>query len=460
MKIPHLCRQVVAMSILIAIGAASAQPKEQPATLPVYTPPSQYPIPYQIPKADEITKTLERIRVRLEKGMVIQIIDSRTKEPITDLSKSNPNAVMDRGERSNFGVITYPTGVINSGMLLCAEVTGDKQFSDFVVKQYQYFSDNYAKLEGWGVPDPPNNRRNPFWNFYKPDSLDACGAMGAAMVKARRMNVGPDMKTIIDRWANYVHKEQFRLDDGTLARNRPFPNALWGDDMYMSVPLLAQYGKLTGDKEYFDDAVKQVLQMSKVLFTPEKGLYAHAWHKGNAENHPRYYWGRANGWCMVAMVELLELLPEDHPGRADVIKQLQAHARGVAEVQSGSGLWHQMLDRDDSYLETSCTAMFSYAMAKGVNHGWLSPTSYASAAVAGWNGLTTHISDEGKLDSVCIGTSYADDAVYYYHRPAIDDIHGYGPVLLCGAEMIRLVKNDHLNATSGRNAPVMFQEKK
>ena len=98
--------------------------------------------------------------------------------------------------------------------------------------------------------------------------------------------------------------------------------------MYMSVPLLAQYGKLTGNNEYFDDAAKQVLQMSKYLFDADKGLYAHAWNEGNPTNHPRYYWGRANGWCMVAMVELLEVLPENHPQRADIIKQLQLHARG------------------------------------------------------------------------------------------------------------------------------------
>ena len=230
--------------------------------------------------------------------------------------------------------------------------------------------------------------------------------------------------------------------------------------MYMSVPLLAQMGKLTGDKSYYDDAVKQVLQMSAHLFVPEKGLYAHGWHAGNPTNHPRYYWGRANGWCMVAMVELLDVLPEDHPGRADVIKQLQLHARGIAEVQSGSGLWHQLLDREDSYLETSCTAMFTYSLAKGVNRGWLNPTSYGSVAVAGWDGLSTRISPDGKVDGTCVGTNYADDAVYYYNRPAIDDIHGYGPTLLAASEIIRLMQNEHLRGTVGPASPVMFIERK
>jgi rhamnogalacturonyl hydrolase YesR len=162
---------------------------------------------------------------------------------------------------------------------------------------------------------------------------------------------------------------------------------------------------------------------------------------------------------MVAMVELLEVLPENHPGRADVIEQLKLHARGVAELQADTGLWHQLLDRDDSYTETSCTAMFTYAMARAVNRGWLSAASYGPVAVAGWNGLSTQITDDGRVLKTCIGTSYADDAVYYYHRPATDDIHGYGPVLLAGAEMIKLMKNDRFDISSSRAGPVIFMEK-
>src|SRR4051812_1067818 len=194
----HISKLLRAGTIAFAFTFAAGA---QPATQPSYTPPPQYPVPYVLPKVDEIKQTLDRVRQRLETGVAVRVIDSKTGEPITDFSTQVPNAIMDRGEGKRFPVISYPMGVINSGMLLAAEVTGDAKYSDFVVKQYQYFNDNYAVLEKWGVTEP-NPRKNPFWNFYKPDSLDACGAMGAAMVKARRMNVGPDMKVIINRWAN------------------------------------------------------------------------------------------------------------------------------------------------------------------------------------------------------------------------------------------------------------------
>ena len=85
---------------------------------------------------------------------------------------------------------------------------------------------------------------------------------------------------------------------------------------------------------------------------------------------------------MVAMAELLSVMPEDHPDRAKVLEIFQRGARGAAETQGGTGLWHQLLDRTDSYLETSASAMFTFAIARGVNRGWL-PPSYAPVAQTG-----------------------------------------------------------------------------
>ena len=136
----------------------------------------------------------------------------------------------------------------------------------------------------------------------------------------------------------------------------------------------------------------------------------------------------------MSLVELLDVLPQDHPLRGRILQLFQAHAQALASLQAGDGLWHQMLDRTDTYTETSCSAMFTYALAKGVNHGWLDPAAYGPVALEGWNGLSTRVDDQGHITGTCIGTGYADDYVYYYHRPAVDDIHGYGPVLLAGSE--------------------------
>ena len=129
----------------------------------------------------------------------------------------------------------------------------------------------------------------------------------------------------------------------------------------MSVPALAQMGKLTGDTKYYDEAVKQVTQFSKRMFNQQKGLYMHGWVEGMTV-HPEFHWARANGWGILTAVELLDVLPANHPGRPAILDLLKAHAKGLAAQQSGSGFWHQLLDRNDSYLETSATAIYVYCL--------------------------------------------------------------------------------------------------
>jgi rhamnogalacturonyl hydrolase YesR len=450
------------VSVLLVSIAPAAEPAVGPggpATNPSNSDPPrtpQYPVSYRPQTPEQIKATLDRVRDRLDAATGSRIVARQSHEAVADVSKPG-DYLLDSGPERKFSSYSYPMGVIYSGMLLANEVTGDAKYADFVTKRYQMFADNLPALSKWPKDEM---RRNPFRNMLNPTNLDACGAMGASMGRAQRMKVGPDLHEVIDRFADYISTKQMRLEDGTLARPRPFEKSLWLDDAYMSVPLLAQYGKISGDRKYFDDAAKQIRQFNKHLFVPAAGLYTHGANLANPDNHPNYFWGRANGWVMVATAELLDLLPEDHSDRDALIKILQDHAKGVANVQSGSGLWHQMLDRPDSYLETSCTAMFAYSMAKGVNRGWLNAQQYGPTAIAGWCGVVSKISDEGKLSDVCIGTSYADDYIYYYHRPATDDMHGYGPVLLAGSEMIRLMKNDKITIRSSDSGPTMIGEKK
>jgi rhamnogalacturonyl hydrolase YesR len=413
-----------------------------------------YPVSYAPPTVQRIEQTLDRVRQHLEEETGYTIVDSKTHEPAKDLSRPS-DVKLDSGRAGEFGPYSYPMGVIYNGMLVCGQVTGDKRYDDFVSKRFQMFADDLPALSSWPKEDL---RQNPFRKLLDPGSLDDCGAMGSSMIRARMLKVGPDLKSVIDRFADYVSNKQFRLPDGTLARNRPFPDSLWLDDAYMGTSLLSQMGKMTGQRKYLDDAAKQLKQFHHYLFVPETKLFTHGGVPATLAAQPRYYWGRANGWYFVALADLLEVLPADHPDRAELIDIFKTHAQGIATVQSGLGLWHQMLDRSDSYLETSCSAMFAYGMAKGVNHGWLNPSQYGPAAQAGWNGVVSRIGSDGHIDGTCIGTSYAADYIYYYHRPQRDDVHGYGPTLLAGAEMIRMLQNDHLRIDHSPTKPTMYLE--
>ncbi len=394
-----------------------------------------YPIPVQKPTVEEITQTLTRLLTRIEKEKPPVIIDCHHQTPITDFSTINPNARIDFGG--------YPYGVLHAAMLSATDATGDPRFADFTKKRLTLLGDHLdyfiKQAEQIGMA------KSPLKNFLDPHNLDACGAWGAALVKANLANVGPndELKPLIDKFNDFITHKQFRLADGTIARNRPEPQSLWGDDMYMSIPFLAQLGKMTGDPAYTNDAIKNAIQISARLFKADKGIYAHGWFADNADYQNEVYWGRANGWSLMALCELLDTLPDNHPQREQLLTILRAHIKGLSHLQSGTGLWHQLLDKPDTYLETSCTAMFAYGIAHSINKGWISP-SYGAVAQTAWNGIMSRQNKEGGFDGSCIGTSFAFDNLYYYYRPAVDDEHGFGPVMLAGSEMIRLLKNPNL----------------
>ncbi|MES2463729.1 MAG: glycoside hydrolase family 88 protein, partial [Armatimonadota bacterium] len=137
---------------------------------------------------------------------------------------------------------------------------------------------------------------------------------------------------------------------------------------------------------------------------------------------------------------------------------VRSQIKALVGLQSSSGMWHQLQDKPDSYLETSCSAMFAFGIARAVNRGWVSAASYGPVAITGWNAVASRINEEGGIDGTCIGTNYASDAAYYYRRPSRDDFHGHGPVLLAGAEVILLLKNDRLRIRTGPGAPIKVTE--
>jgi rhamnogalacturonyl hydrolase YesR len=244
---------------------------------------------------------------------------------------------------------------------------------------------------------------------------------------------------VIDNYANYIMTKEFRLKDGTLARNRPLPNTLWLDDLYMSLPALIQMGKLTGDKKYYDEVVKQFNLFGNRMFNKEKGLYMHGWVQDMAF-HPQFHWARANGWALLTTVEILDVLPATHPGRAAILARLKDHINGLASRQDGTGFWHQLIDRNDSYLETSATAIYTYCIAHAIDKGWIDAKAYGPMALLAWNAAASKVNDKGQVEGTCVGTGMGFDPAFYYYRPVnVFAAHGYGPVLLAGAEIYRML---------------------
>jgi unsaturated rhamnogalacturonyl hydrolase len=332
----------------------------------------------------------------------------------------------------------YWNGVLNLAFIQLGESWNKPEYIGFVEKNiafcfdsYPYFEQRYKNEGKWIYP---------FGQFFMMEELDDCGAMGGSVIEINSRQPQDRYRLYIEKAADHILNRQQRLEDGTLVRSFPVRWTLWADDLYMGLSFLARIAETTGDRKYYDDAARQVADFHKYLFDEQMGLMHHCWYSDNRQPGVAY-WGRANGWAMLAQVELLDRLPADHPRRNELINLLQRHVLGIARYQGGEGLWHQLLDKSDSYLETSCTAMFTYAIARAVNKGYIAPR-YASIALNGWMGVQSRIRDDGQIEGICAGTGTADDLIHYYHRPTpLNDIHGIGAVLLAGCEVLRLLPN-------------------
>jgi rhamnogalacturonyl hydrolase YesR len=435
MKIKAFC-----LILLLLCNAVFAQqkPPVTDATTPLHLLKPDYVTPYGAPKPEDVTAVLNRVFGYLDSVTPAGFINEKTGETVTDLSKIDANTILARGD---FRIVSYEWGVTYAGMLSAAEATGDARFRDYVEKRLTFIGDSAHKFKETSNKYSDWEARMPLRNLIAPRNLDDVGAMCAAMIKAKRAGSKSDLQPLIDTAIDHILNKQYRLKDGTLARNRPQPDTLWLDDLFMSIPALAQMGKLTGEKRFFDEAARQVLLFEKKMFNPEKNIFMHGWVESMTE-HPQFHWARANGWAFMTEVELLEVLPENHELRPQILDLLRRHAKGLASYQSGTGFWHQLLDRANSYLETSATAIYTYAFARAINRGWLGAKEYAPMTMLAWNAVTTKVNEKGQVEGTCVGTGMAFDPAFYYYRPtSAFAAHGYGPVLLAGAEILNLLKN-------------------
>ncbi len=430
------------LSIFIALATlANAQRNETKATdsnTPLHLLKPDYPTPYGKPDVAAIVGTLNKIHAYLDAVTPPQYVDAKTGQILFDFSKIDTNTALKKGD---FRIVSYEWGVTYGAMYLATEATGDARFKEYADKRLQFLAESAPYFRKFSAEHEDWGSKTPLRNLLIPKALDDCGAMCAAMIKAKRAGNKADLRPLIDVHINYILNKEHRLADGTLARMRPQPNTIWLDDLFMAIPALAQMGKLTGEARYFDEATKQVLAYSKRLFNKEKGLFMHGWVEGMTE-HPQFHWARANGWAILTMVELLDVLPENHSKRPEILELLRGHVRGLAAQQSGSGFWHQLLDRSDSYLETSATAIYTYAFARAINKGWIDGLAYAPMTLLGWNAVSTKINAQGQVEGTCVGTGMGFDPAFYFHRPISPfAAHGYGPTILAAAEAIQLLKN-------------------
>lgn len=391
--------------------------------------------------ADQVREVADRIFNYLDGCTPYTLVDGKGKV-LSDLSKIDKETSFSK---SDFSITHYEWGVVYSGMLAMGDVLGDEKYTNYTMDRFNALGAMFPYIKEYyettGYEMKPQLQQ-----IYVPRFLDDCGSGAAALIKGALKNPWGNrgFRNILDHWFNFVMYKEYRLGDGLLARNRPTTNSVWLDDMYMGIPAIAYRARLmqveNGDltEKYFNEAVKQILGFKKYLWIPEKNLFRHGWIEGMSE-HPNFHWARANGWAMLTMCDVLDVLPPSYAGYDEIMSLLKAQIKGVAALQAPDGRWHQLLDRSESYLETSASAMFVYCIAHAINKGWIDKTAYQDVAKSGWKGVAAQVNEKGQVENTCVGTGFGWTNTFYESRPvSVLAAHGYGPMLLAASEMLKI----------------------
>ena len=402
----------IALFAFLSISSFADEINDQNTPLHLMQP--QYVTPYGIPSESDVKNTIDRVLTYLETAMPAAAVDNKLPQ-------------------GSFRLTSYEAGVLYSAVVCAAANTGDNRYLQFA-KQRLGLIATQAKKEASIMAKTPTHDAQMRMVLY-PGALDDCGAMASSYLRLNRADksFGSSLtEDVVKRYTDFVINKQYRLKDGTFARLRPRYNTVWLDDMYMGVPCIAW----AGQKE---EAIRQIKLFKQKMWVPEKKLFRHGWVE-SMPTHPAYHWGRANGWAILTMCEVLDACGKNE----EVLALLKDHIEGLCQLQDKTGFWHQLLDKPDTYLETSCTAIYCYCIAHAINEGWIDAQTYGPQALLAWNACQTKVNAQGQVEGTCVGTGMGFDPAFYAYRPVHKmAAHGYGPMIWAGSEIIKLLKTTH-----------------
>lgn len=360
------------------------------------------------------------------------------KRGTTDWSVSIVESTMKRFPTpKDLGVWNYPRGLYLYGQYLVYKRTQDVRYLKYIKDWVDYHVDQNGVIR--------NTNAQGVVTEVKFDSLDNMLPGNLLLLLYQEMK-DARYKLAADR-IRLRFETYPRTNDGGFwhAVNKTREWQLWGDGVFMSMPFLIRYGNIFNDSQYTnDEASKQLIIYASHLNDPKTGLMFHAYDESGQSTwadketkHSAEIWCRAMGWFGMTLIEVLELLPKNHPARPKLIAQLQQLVKAWSNYQdSKTGLWYQVVNRVEdpaNWLETSSSSMYTYTIARAVERGYVGK-DYLKVADKGYAGVLTRISLDSdgmvNLTGICEGTNVADLAYYYGRKRLTNDLHGLGAFLI------------------------------
>jgi unsaturated rhamnogalacturonyl hydrolase len=334
----------------------------------------------------------------------------------------------------------YDQGVILEGIDGLWRRTGDGEYFKYMQKSMDFFVTKDGDIERYKQSD------------YNIDNVKN-GRSLLTLYKVTGQKKYFKAATIL--WEQL--KQHPRTKEGGFWHKKIYPWQMWLDGLYMGQPFYAEYAALIKEDKAFDDIANQLIWMEKNSRDARTGLLYHGWDESKTEawadkttGKSPNFWGRAMGWYGMAMVDVLENFPQNHPKRKEILNILNRFAQAVQKVQDPkTGLWYDVLDKPrakGNYLEASASSMFVYAVAKAVRNGWL-PSAYFAVADRGYKGIQKEFIESngpGKVNlkgTVAVsglgGKPYRDGSYEYYisEKVITNDPKGVGAFLLAANEM-------------------------
>ncbi|MGB5292880.1 MAG: glycoside hydrolase family 88 protein [Lysobacterales bacterium] len=338
---------------------------------------------------------------------------------------------------------SYTHGLVLLGMEQLFKQRGDESYADYIQSYADHFIDAEGNIDTFKITE------------FNIDSINA-----GKMLFFLYQHTGDNRYRLAMDTLREQLEWQPRTHSGGFWHKRKYPWQIWLDGLYMAQPFYAQFEILFGeDPSVFDDIVSQFVVIERKTRDEETGLLYHGWDESGLQQWADDetglspgHWSRAMGWYAMAIVDTIEHLPEAHEGRQVLGAIMARLVEALIPYQHESGLWYQVTNqgnRAGNWLEASGSAMFTYAIAKGVRLGILNEQLFA-VAKKGYAGLLkkiVSIDEEGKVhvNDICRsaglgGTPYRDGTYEYYISTdrVSDDAHGIGSFLLAASEMIRL----------------------
>lgn len=338
---------------------------------------------------------------------------------------------------------TYPSAIVLDGAEQLYTKTGKKEYYDYI----SGFGEKLIKEDGTILTYELEK--------YNIDLLNSGNVLLYLYEKEKKEKYLKALQTLRLQIAG-----QPRTQEGSFWHKKIYPYQVWLDGLYMGMPFYAHYtkdfSKGNDAAKAYDDIVFQFDSVQKNLLDKKTGLLYHGWDESRQQawadkqtGLSPNFWGRAMGWYGMAMVDVMDYLPQNHPGRARLISYIKSFADAIVKVQDKEkGLWYQVLDKageKGNYTEASASAMFVYMMIKSVNKGYL-PQSYKVYAKKGYDGIIKNlitVDENGvvNLNKCCAvaglgGKPYRDGSYEYYVNEKIrsNDAKGTGPFILASIE--------------------------